>query len=446
MGHKCPMQPYNATTHSCIRYGVFSTCPQPLNLLEQNMNIVDASSPGLNWLVLDMNGFFASCEQQERPELRGQPVAVVPMLAETTCVIAASYPAKACGIKTGTPVHEARQLCPELWVVAARPKLYVAYHHRILDVIESYIPVADVMSIDEVACRLDRVQQEPEQARQLARQIKAAIRERVGMCLTSSVGIAANRLLAKLASNMQKPDGLTVLLPSAMPAPILHLPLEALPGIGAQMGVRLRRAGIADMAALWAADSGWLRAIWGGVTGVRYHALLHGADFFGPMRPRRSISHQHVLSPEQRTLRAATPVLRQLLVRAAERLRREEFYCRRLALDIKWTRQLGHWCVEQRCAETQDTGLLLRLAMEMLARAPQGRPLRIGIVLADLTPAAAHQPDLFDRRQPVALTAAIDRMNVKYGRGTLHYGQTPSTLRNMTSKIAFQRVPDPCEF
>lgn len=231
-----------------------------------------------------------------------------------------------------------------------------------------------------------------------------------------------------------------------MPAPILHLPLEALPGIGVQMGVRLRRAGIADMAALWAADSGWLRAIWGGVTGVRYHALLHGADFSGPVRPRRSISHQHVLSPEQRTLRAATPVLRQLLVRAAERLRREEFYCRRLALDIKWTQQLGHWCVEQRCAETQDTGLLLRLAMEMLARAPQGRPLRIGIVLADLTPAAAHQPDLFDRRQPVALTAAIDRMNVKYGRGTLHYGQTPSTLRNMTSKIAFQRVPDPREF
>ncbi|MEQ1653797.1 MAG: type VI secretion protein ImpB, partial [Hyphomicrobium sp.] len=195
------------------------------------MNISDPTSGLLRWLVLDLNSFFASCEQQEQPELRGQPVAVVPVLAETTCVIAASYPAKACGIKTGTPVHEARQLCPDLRVVQARPKLYVVYHHRILDAIESCIPVEDVMSIDEVACRLDRVQQDPDQARQLAGRIKAAIRERVGSCLTSSVGIAGNRLLAKLASDMQKPDGLTLLVPPEMPGPILHLPLEALSGI-----------------------------------------------------------------------------------------------------------------------------------------------------------------------------------------------------------------------
>lgn len=409
------------------------------------MNIV-APDSALRWLVLDLNSFFASCEQQERPELRGLPVAIVPMLAETTCAIAASYPAKACGIKTGTPVHEARGLCPGLRVVVARPKLYVAYHHKILDAIESCIPVEDVMSIDEVACRLDRVQQEPAQARQLAAQIKAAIRERVGVCLTSSVGIAGNRLLAKLASDMQKPDGLTLLLPPAMPTPILHLPLEALCGIGAQMGARLRQAGITTIAALWAADSSRLRGIWGGVMGVRYHALLHGADLSSPTRPRRSISHQHVLPPEQRSLRAATPVLRQLLVRAAERLRRENFYCRRLAVDIKWPQQLGHWMAEQRCAETQDTGFLLRLLMTMWENAPPGRPLRIGIVLADLTPAAAHQPDLFDRRQPATLTAAIDRMNGKYGHGTVHYGLTPQVLKDMSSKIAFQRVPDLREF
>ena len=86
----------------------------------------------LRWLVLDLNSFFASCEQQEDPELRDRPVIVVQTMAETTCAIAASYPAKALGIKTGTLVHEARRLCPHLKLVQANHKLYVDYHHRIL--------------------------------------------------------------------------------------------------------------------------------------------------------------------------------------------------------------------------------------------------------------------------------------------------------------------------
>ena len=94
----------------------------------------------LRWLVLDLNSFFASCEQQENPELRGKPVIVVPTMAETTCAIAASYPAKALGIKTGTLVHEARRLCPDVKLVHAHP-------------IDKHITVEDVMSIDEVACR-----------------------------------------------------------------------------------------------------------------------------------------------------------------------------------------------------------------------------------------------------------------------------------------------------
>src|ERR1700730_16792776 len=109
----------------------------------------------LRWLVLDLNSFFASCEQQENPDLRGKPVIVVPTMAETTCAIAASYPAKAFGIKTGTLVYEARRLCPDVQLVPAHHKLYVEYPHRILEAIDRHIPVEDVMSIDEVACRLD---------------------------------------------------------------------------------------------------------------------------------------------------------------------------------------------------------------------------------------------------------------------------------------------------
>src|SRR5271168_2503443 len=131
---------------------------------------------GLRWLFVDMNSFFASCEQQDNPGLRGHPVAVAPMLVDTTCAIAASTEAKAFGIKTGTLIGEARKRCPQLKVVQACPKLYVEYHHMICEAIETCIPVDAVLSIDEVACKLDNVQHRPEVARALALSIKAIIR------------------------------------------------------------------------------------------------------------------------------------------------------------------------------------------------------------------------------------------------------------------------------
>ncbi len=119
---------------------------------------LDASAaknvPLLNWLFVDLNSYFASVEQQVRPDLRGRPVGVVPMTADTTCCIAASYEAKAYGVKTGTVVADAKRMCPGLVLVEARHELYVEYHHRIVEAVESCLPVTTVLSIDEMACRL----------------------------------------------------------------------------------------------------------------------------------------------------------------------------------------------------------------------------------------------------------------------------------------------------
>jgi DNA polymerase IV len=261
------------------------------------------SETGLRWLFVDMNSFFASCEQQMNPDLRGQPIVVAPVLAETTSAIAASYEAKSFGVKTGTPIWEARRLCPHIRVVQARPKLYVEHHHRIREAIETCIPIDAVMSIDEVACKLDKVQVQPPIARKLALAIKSAIRDKAGACLLCSVGIAANKLLAKLACDMQKPDGLTILRPEDLPRAILHLKLQDLPGIGANMQTRLNQAGITDVTQLWAADTERLRRIWGGINGTRFHALLHGVDLPSAATTTRSMGHQHVLSPDERTPR-----------------------------------------------------------------------------------------------------------------------------------------------
>jgi DNA polymerase-4 len=110
--------------------------------------------PRLQWLFLDLNSYFASVEQELRPELRDRPLAVVPLVADTTCCIAASYEAKRYGVRTGTQVGEAKRLCPAIVLVEARHELYVDYHHRVVEAVESCLPVTSVMSIDEMACRL----------------------------------------------------------------------------------------------------------------------------------------------------------------------------------------------------------------------------------------------------------------------------------------------------
>ena len=162
-------------------------------------------------MSVDMNSYFASVEQQFRPELRGRPVAVVPVMADNTCAIAASYEAKRYGIRTGTKVFEARRLCPELRTVEARPPLYVQVHEEIVAAVDSVLPVHEVTSIDEMFCKMGLRQRTPDKAFAIAQEVKKAIHDRAGAHLLCSIGLAPNRFLAKIAGKMQKPDGLTAL-------------------------------------------------------------------------------------------------------------------------------------------------------------------------------------------------------------------------------------------
>ena len=150
-------------------------------------------------LFIDMNAFFAAVEQQEDKKLRGRPVAVIPTQAETTCCIAASYEAKRFGVRTGTPVWQARKLCPGIACVVADHKRYVVMHNRIVDAVGSVLPVDKIVSIDEMSCRLLGDERRPERAAATASRIKVAIKERAGDYLTCSIGVAPNAMLAKWA-------------------------------------------------------------------------------------------------------------------------------------------------------------------------------------------------------------------------------------------------------
>ena len=127
-------------------------------------------------------------------------------------------------------------------------------------------------------------------------------------------------------------------------------------------------------------------------------------------------------------------------------MRQEKLYCRRLAVDIKWTQNRGHWIEDRTFNEAQDNPALNRVLLDIWKKVPSLKPLRVGVSLSDLVPANEHQQDLFERPQNAALTKVIDELNEKFGRGTVGFGTAASSARRITSKIAFQRVPDLSEF
>jgi DNA polymerase-4 len=263
---------------------------------------MQAADNPVQWLFLDLNAFFASCEQQENPALRGQPVIVVQTLTESAVAIAVSYAAKAFGIKTGTLMRDARRLCPAVVPVRANRRLYTEYHERILKAVDTCLPVEKVCSIDEMACKLMGIERQVPAARILGVKVKRALREQTGECLSCSVGIAPNVFLGKVGSDLQKPDGLVVITKNDLPDILLRLELQDIYGIGNRMEQRLHRAGILNGEQLWNATPSQLRRVWGGVNGLLFHQMLHGVDIQPPTsRYSKSIGHQHVLEPELRT-------------------------------------------------------------------------------------------------------------------------------------------------
>ena len=406
----------------------------------------------LRWLFLDLNSYFASVEQQENPRLRGRPVIVRPAPTEHTCAIAASTEAKVFGIRTGTMVAEARRLCPGLVVVEARHDVYVQYHHRIVAEIERHLHVTKVMSIDEVACALLGRERVTANALALAREVQAGVQANVGECLRSSVGLAPSVLLAKTASDMKKPGGLTVLGAHQLPGPLLSLALRDFSGIGRNMAKRLEASGIGDVAALWALTPGRARAVWGSIMGERFWYGLHGIDPPDlPEKPPQSFGHSHVLGGALRNHDAAYRVGRRLLARAASRLRRAGLRAGGLSLYLRLADSPSRDGA-LRLEPSADTFRLLHLYDELWRGVTGGarciRPVHVGVTLFDIR-TGTQAPGLFgwaqaanDNPKGLRLSAALDRLNQRCGSETVAIGPRPQGLsRYMGAKIAFNRVP-----
>ncbi|MDT3734647.1 MAG: DNA polymerase [Denitratisoma sp.] len=399
----------------------------------------------LRALYVDFNSYFASVEQQLQPTLRGRPIAVLPVVAETTCCIAASYEAKRCGVKTGTLVSDARKLCPDIQFVEARPAVYVELHHRLVEAVESCLHVSRVLSIDEMVCHLTGSDRQRGRALALAQQIKRAIAERVGSELRSSIGIAPNMFLAKVASDMKKPDGLIVLEDKDLPACLYGLELRDLCGIGRAMEQRLVRNGIRTVGELCAASREELRLAWGSIEGERVHARLRGEEVPDLPSQRGSVSHSHVLPPELRTPQAAFSVLHRLLQKAAMRLRSYASVAGAMQVKVKFRNGNG-WEKQALFDPTNDTLKLLEALQQLWQGFPgryRAQPLSVTVVLSRLGEQEYQVRSLFDAgRSHDQLNAVIDSLNLRYGKQTLYFGGAHAALQAAPMRIAFGHIPD----
>lgn len=283
---------------------------------------------------VDMDAFFASVEQRDRPELRGRPVAVGGS-GERAVVAAASYEARAFGVRSAMPMRRALRLCPELAVVPPRFDVYRRVSAQIRAVFHRYTDLVEPLALDEAFLDVTRPKRGPPSATLVARAIKTDIRAETG--LTASAGVASGKFLAKIASSRHKPDGLTVILPEEAAAFLAALPIEAFFGVGPRTAERMHAIGIRTGADLRNRSVEDLERHFGKV-GRFFHAIAHGQDDrpVQPDRPRKSISTETTFERDRLTRAELEPVLDELTQDVAAGMRRHALAARTVSVKMRY--------------------------------------------------------------------------------------------------------------
>jgi len=407
----------------------------------------------LTALFIDCDSYFASVEQHLDSRLRGRPVGVAPVMAESSCCIAASYEAKAFGVKTGTRISDARVLCPGIAIVESKPAEYIRYHHRIVEAVEDCIHVEAVLSIDEMWAWLPFNLREPSIVEAIGRKIKETVAREVSPDIKVSIGAGPNKFLAKMASKMRKPDGLFIIEAHELPVVLHELKLRDLTGIARSMETRLHAAGIHTVQSLCAASKPALRGVWGGVMGDRLWHLLRGDEIPDLVSARKSIGHSHVLPPENRHPDRAWLILCKLLHKACERLRSHGLLAGALTLQLAFFRGVS-WAAEVRSDETDSTLRLMRMLDRLWRDRPEPRSklLQVGVMLTRLCEHHNYTPSLFqtmaettaaeNQAKQQRLDITLDKLRARYGRSVVYFGSVQESRDNAPMRISFTHIPD----
>ncbi len=381
-------------------------------------------------MLVDMNAFFAGIEQQCNPLLRGKPVIVGGPAGSRSVVSAASYEARPYGIRSGMPVAEALARCPEVILVQGNLRKYIDVSRRIFKICGDYTDLLEVYSVDECFLDVTPTQQLFGGAEEIGRRIKQRIRAELG--LTCSVGIAPNKILAKLAAEMHKPDGLTRIRREEVAGLLEDLPVEELHGIGAKVATRLTSIGIRTAGSLGRAPRELLRREFG-VYGDILHLMGRG-EYDPPVAPYydqpdiKSVGHSHTLPRNTRDPNVLARQLLRLSEMVGRRLREQDYAGRTVTLVIRYS-DMHTFTRRKSIEEHIDDGYRIYTeALSILRQLPpDGRAVRlIGVSVSNLVK-GTRQLSLFSDERRRRILKAVDAINDRYGEFTIR----PASLVEM---------------
>ena len=371
-------------------------------------------------LHVDMDAFYASVEQRDRPELRGQPV-VVGGHPRRGVVLAASYEVRPFGVRSAIPMARALKLAPAAVVVSPRFAAYAEASEQVFAILERYTPLIEPLSLDEAFLDVTASQAlfgtPAEIATRLRREIAAEVR------LPASAGIASSKFVAKIASDLAKPDGQREVPPEKTREFLAALPVSRLWGVGPKLEERLHRLGLRLVGDLAIRDEGWLAARLGDL-GAHLAALARGEDDRPviPDRSSKSIGAEDTFEEDVADLEVLKPRLHAQALRVARRLRKAGLRTRVVQLKLKlddFTLQTRRCTLDR---PTDDGQELYRHALALLERAPLPRPVRLtGVSAQELDEVGEAQLGLFGEppRRSDALNRALDAIAERFGRGAV---------------------------
>ncbi len=373
-------------------------------------------------LLIDMDAFFASCEQAADPRLRGKPIIVCGNPETRSVVAACSYEAKVFGITNGMSVRQARALCPEVIPVPGQPDLYIHIAESIFGGLSRYTPLAEVVSIDEAFLDVTDTWKRFGTPEAIARRIQKEVEG--DFKLTCTVGIGPNKLLAKLATEQAKPRGLKRISPTQLPQCLEHLPVNALCGIGPRITEHLAQIKIQTLGELAAAPVRRLKACFG-VYGETLHQMALGIDetpVLAEDHPDliKSMGHMYTLQRDTRDPKIVQGTLLKLSEKVGRRLRAERLAARTVCVTVRFHDFTG-FSRQHTGIEVLNDGLsIYRAALRLLPAAGGAKPVRlVGVSASGLV---VQEPllDLWeDRRRKRRLVESLDQINDLYGEATI---------------------------
>lgn len=375
-----------------------------------------------NWprviLLADMNAFFASVEQVDHPEWRAKPVALTNG-GIGTCIITCSYEARACGVKTGMHIKQARRLCPQLIQVASRPQRYAQVSANIMHALAGFTPDIEIFSVDEAFLDVTRCQQLWGSPREIANRVKHSVYENSGVLC--SVGVSGDKTTAKFAAGQQKPDGLTIIPPWQARERLASTPLIELCGINSGVAGMLADYGVHCCADLQKLPISVLGKRFGN-PGRRIWLMAQGLDpepVKTSIPPAQSIGHGKVLPPDTRDAETIRVFMMHMAHKLAERLRSNKLVAQQFLFGLRLYRGWLKTTVRS-LLPSDDEMVIYRLGNHWLQNHWRGQGIwQIRIVALD--PKAPCQADLFQRKHPLRQRAhlAMDQVNQRYGAMTL---------------------------